>query len=261
MQKPNYNIAFFGTPELCIPILEALVDSGFTPKLVIANPDRPVGRKQVMTPPATKIWAEKNNIEIFQPEKLDDVVYEKLRATPWDLFIVVAYGRIMPERFIEIPKYGTLNMHYSLLPRWRGATPTEAAILAGDTDTGVTIQKMVYALDAGPIIAQQSHTLTGNETTPELRETLTQLGTELLVSTLPQYLAGTLTLTEQDTSSITKCGLTKKEDGEILSSDTDEIKWRKYRAFFGWPGTFFFDIDNKRVKITAEGGREQEYRA
>ena len=148
-------IAFFGTPEFTVNFLETLKSSGFCPSLVVTNPDRPSGRGMVMTSPLPKKWADENSIKVLQPEKLGDEVFEELSKDSWDLFVVIAYGKIIPERFINLPKFGTINLHYSLLPKYRGATPVESAILAGDEISGITIQKMRFKLDTGPIIFQE----------------------------------------------------------------------------------------------------------
>ena len=131
------NIAFFGTPPFTTDFLDTLVASGYSPSLVVTAPDRAVGRGMVMTAPEPKVWADATGIKVLQPEKLDDAFFTELSETQWDLFVVVAYGKIMPEPVINVPTYGTINVHYSLLPKYRGATPTESAILNGDTTTGV----------------------------------------------------------------------------------------------------------------------------
>jgi methionyl-tRNA formyltransferase len=251
MNDQAINIACFGTPDLCLPYLDALEEFGILPGIVITNPDRPQGRKHSeLVPTAPKAWATERNIQVFQPEKLDDAAYEKMTEQKWDLFIVIAYGKIIPQRFIDIPAHGTLNVHYSLLPRWRGATPTEAAILAGDQETGVTIQQMRFKLDSGPSVAQARIMLDGDETTLQLREVLTEIGAEVLIETLPSYLNGDITPAEQDESQVTTCTLTQKSDGEITLDMSAEELWRKYRTYTPWPGLFFFDEDGKRVKIT-----------
>jgi methionyl-tRNA formyltransferase len=253
MNKKNtqYNIAFFGTPALCIPILDTLAESGYLPNLVITNPDRPVGRKQILTPPPVKTWSEQHNIETLQPEKLTSDVINFLAEKNFDLFIVVAYGKIIPETLINLPKHGTLNIHYSLLPRWRGASPVEAALLHGDTETGVCIQQMVYQLDAGPIIARQTHPIVPEIVGEDLLNELNRIGAELLVTTLPDVFAGKTNPEIQDVSAVTTCSKISKADGEVSLEDmTDSELWNRYRAYYGWPGIFYFDNEGKRVKIT-----------
>ncbi len=251
--KNNLRIAFFGTPPLTLEILEELKNSNFSPELIVTGPDAPVGRKLILTSPEPKKWAEENNIQIIQPEKITEEFLEKLKKTSWDLFIVVAYGKILPEDLINIPKYGTLNIHYSLLPKYRGATPVESAILNGETKTGVCIQKMVYELDAGPVIALEEVDIDSEETAPELRNRLNQIGKKLLVETLPKYISGEIKPVEQNHIEKTRCGKIKKEDGEIKLTENPEELYRKYRAYHGWPSVFFFVEKNNvrtRVKIT-----------
>ena len=129
------NILFWGTPKLTWTLLDALLEAGFTPSLIGATPDKPQGRKLILTAPEIKTWADSHSIKTIQPEKLDDALFEELSQTPWDLFIVVAYGKIIPERFINLPKHGTINVHYSLLPKYRGASPIQSVFLHNEKET------------------------------------------------------------------------------------------------------------------------------
>lgn len=244
------NIVFWGTPEICIPYLESLKNSGYKILAVVTNPDRKVGRKQIITPSPVKLWGQENNIEVLQPEKLDDEFKSRLQEINPDVSIVVAFGKIIPQDIINIPEKGTLNVHYSLLPKWRGASPVEAAILAGDEFTGVSIQKMVFKLDAGPLVSEEVFELQGSETAPDLKNTLSEIGAKLLAEILEEYIDGTINLQEQDEKGVTTCSIITKEEGEIHLSDNDQEKWNKYRAYFGWPGIFYFDQSGKRIKIT-----------
>ena len=264
MLKNNLKFAFFGTPEIAAKTLEILKENGFLPSLIITAPDRPQGRKMIVTPPPVKIWAEENFIDTMQPEKIGGErsdLFEFLRSDlkePIDLFIVVAYGQIFPEWLINNPKYGTLNIHYSLLPKYRGASPVQSAILNGDTETGVTIQKMVKKLDAGPIIAQKEVAIGPTETTPELLNKLVQIGSELLVQTLPNYVENKIKLTEQDENAATHCQKIAKEDGEIDPTGDAIKNYNKFRAYYEWPRTFFFK-DNKRIIITDAELKDGEF--
>lgn len=246
----NTKIIFWGTPEICLPYLRDLESAGYTILAVVTLPDRPVGRKQIITSPAPKVWAEERGIPVLQPEKLDAEFFETLKNFSPDISIVVAYGKIVPEQIINLPTYGTLNIHYSLLPRWRGATPVEAAILAGDSETGVSIQKMVFELDAGDVIGEETIPLTNQNFAVDLKERLSGIGAELLVKILPNYVAGTCDLKPQKKELVTKAGLIQKSDGEISLSEDGEMLWRKWRAYTPWPGLFFFDQEGKRIKIT-----------
>ncbi len=243
------NIAFFGTPGFVTDFIGTLVAHEYSPTLIVTAPDRPVGRGMVMTAPEPKMWAEKNNVKCLQPEKLDDAFFAELSKTPWDLFVVVAYGKIIPQRVIDLPKYGTINVHYSLLPKYRGATPTESAILNGDTVTGVTIQQMVYKLDAGNILAVKEVPIDPNDTTPTLRDKLNKEALLLLPETIKNIFAGATNPVVQDESLVTTCTKISKEMGELNLADDAVVNDRKYRAYFGWPGSFFFK-DGKRIKIT-----------
>lgn len=242
-------IAFFGTPDFTIEFLEILKKSSFCPSLVVTNPDRPVGRGMVMTSPLPKKWADENSIKVLQPEKLNDEVFEELSKESWDLFVVIAYGKIIPERIINLPKFGTINLHYSLLPKYRGATPVESAILGGDDISGITIQKMRFKLDTGPIIFQQEIVIEKSDTTMTLREKMNQRAQGILPSVIENIFQNNITEIEQDESNSSHCGKISKEDGLISLPDDPISLDRKWRAYQGWPGLYFFD-DGKRIKIT-----------
>ncbi len=249
MSLKNKKIAFWGTPDLTLEYLNSFERAGFLPIAIITNPDRPKGRGHELSSPAPKIWATERNIPVLQPEKLNDDFFEVLKNLDLDISIVVAYGKIIPERFINLPKSGTLNVHYSILPHLRGASPVESAILIGDTETGISIQKMAFKLDSGPIIAEETMTIDSNETAPALRARLTARAQELLLITLPDYLDGKVTPKPQDETKATHCGKSKKEDGLIDPNGNAILNYNKFRAHFEWPRTYFF-INEKRVIIT-----------
>lgn len=253
MEK-DLKFIFFGTPDVASKTLDILKAHGYIPSLIITTPDRPVGRHFVMAPSPVAVWAKEHNIELLQPEKITTEFVADLQIKnqqlQTDLFIVVAYGKILPQSLIDIPKLGTLNIHYSLLPRWRGASPVEAAILAGDTETGVSIQQMIFKLDAGPIIAEEKIIIEPNDTTPTLREKLIILGGNLLAKILPNIVSETISPQDQNENHQTHCGKTKKEDGLVDPfTDDADLLWRKYRAYQPWPGLYFIQ-DGKRIKIT-----------
>ncbi len=249
MPTPNIKIIFFGTPSVSADILQTLYDATYEISAVITNPDAPVGRKHILTSSPVKILAEKLGLPILQPEKLSEIDWSKFDLDQ-SIGIIVAYGKIIPQSISDAFPKGMLNIHYSLLPKYRGASPVEQAILAGDEKTGVAIQKLVFKLDAGPIVSMEEVPINENVTTPELKTELTRVGSKLLIEILPKYLAGEITLVEQDESEATHCGKIEKADGEIKETDSDLEKWRKYRAYFGWPGVFYFDSEGKRTKIT-----------
>ena len=257
--RSRMKFIFFGTPDVASETLVILKSHGYVPEFIVTAPDRPVGRHFTMTPTPVKIWAEENNIPYLQPEKITEEVFEEIKtkskALSIELFIVVAYGKILSQKLIDLPSLATLNIHYSLLPRWRGASPVEAAILAGDYETGVSIQQMVFKLDAGPVIAEERIPIAHNDTTQSLRGKLIPLGAELLVRMMGELGAGKgealARAIPQDESLSTHCGKTKKEDGLVNPfTDDPQILWNKYRAYLGWPGIYFFDSTHKRVKIT-----------
>jgi methionyl-tRNA formyltransferase len=239
-------IAFFGTPDFVVQFLDTLTEHSYTPGLVITGPDVPVGRKLTMTSPAPKEWAKEKGIPYLQPEKITDAFIESLKKENFDLFVVVAYGKILPEALITLPRLGTINVHYSLLPKYRGATPVESAILAGDTETGISIQQMVYELDAGAVLKEKKVTIDPNETHIELRHKLNQEALPLLIETIQSLEDGTTVLSPQDDSQKSICKKIKKEHGLITLTEPDEILYRKYRAYFGWPGLYFFEMKHDR---------------
>lgn len=249
-------IVFFGGEPLAVPTLEALKDAGITPGLIVCNPDRPQGRKLLVTPPPTKLWAQKENISVLQPisyKNKDD--FPILTDTVWDLFVVVAYNFILPEWILELPKYGVINVHPSLLPKFRGASPIRSLILADERTTGVTVMLMDAEMDHGPILAQKQIEI-AKENWPisgsVLDSLLAQEGGTLLADTIPKLLTNNLTPQEQNHAEATYCKKLTKEMGELDLSGDPYQNLLKIRAFDGWPGTFFFAERNgirTRIKI------------
>lgn len=242
-------IAFFGTPYVARDTFEILYRNGIKPALVVSNPDAPRGRKHTMTQSETTQWAHTHDIPVMTPEKLDDATIGAIGEYGCEYAIVVAYGKILPEKLINAFPKGILNIHYSLLPKYRGASPVESALLQNETVTGVTIQKMVRELDAGDIVASKETEICTEETTIELRARLIEIGAELLLETLPAYEEDSITLTPQNDAEATHVGKIKKSDGEISLDAPSQDNWNKYRAYAQWPGTYFFK-DEKRIKIT-----------
>lgn len=244
------NFVFFGTPTVASETLATLIEHGFVPALVVTSPDAPKGRGLVLTPSPTKTLALAHNIPVLTPEKLDTEAMQAVQEYAGDYGICVAYGKIFPEELIASFPKGVLNVHYSLLPKYRGATPLETALLSGGNETGVTIQKMVRELDAGDIVAQEATIIAKNETARELRPRLIKLGAELLVATLPKYLNDEIVPTPQDATLATRAFKIKKEDGFLDLTAPAEENWNKYRAYADSIGTYFFK-DEKRMKITS----------
>ena len=176
MNTNKLSFVFWGTPDVASETLEILKEAGFLPELIVTSPDAKAGRGLRLQASAVAGFAEKNNIPCLKPEKLDAEFSNKLKAISYQLFVVVACGQIIPEKILNMPKLGSINIHYSLLPKYRGASPVESAILNGDTETGVTIQKMTYEMDAGDIIAQEKVDILPGETAPELLKRLIKIG-------------------------------------------------------------------------------------
>lgn len=244
--KPFPRFVFFGTPDVASETLHILKSHGYIPQFIVTAPQKPVGRHFVMTKTPVADFAESYNIPYVTPEKSSDILpalaeFYKDKEKP-DVIIVVAYGKILAQDVIDFSSFGTLNIHYSLLPKWRGASPVESVLLHGETETGISIQKMVFELDAGPIVTESRIDVAHDDTTHSLRGKLIPLGAQLLAETLDQFSeTKTFSLHEQDHALATKCGKIKKQDGHVNPfTDDPKILWNKYRAYFGWPGIYFF---------------------
>lgn len=247
--------AFFGTGALAESVLASLARVGYLPSLVVTKPDSLQGRHMQLIPPYIKTWSEMKGIEVFQPETLKELSQESpLHTRKYDLFIVASYGKIIPEDILNIPTHGTLNVHPSLLPKYRGPSPIESALLDGVLTTGVTIMKLDKEMDHGPILAQSAFMIHAESNTGTLEVSCGQLGGDLLVDTLPHYLEGTLIPKEQDHTQATVCKKITKELGLIhLDDDIDSVR-RKYRALTPWPMLYFFVTHNGkniRVKVNS----------
>ena len=232
-------ILFLGTPDFAAIPLEALAqDARYQVVGVVTQPDRPVGRGRELQPPPVKQAALRLGIPVLQPETLrDPAIVEQLAALRPDVGVVAAYGEILRKNVLELPPLGYLNIHPSLLPRYRGPTPVPAAILNGDSETGVTVMLLDAKMDSGPILAQRRVPLPPDARNQPLTEALFRLGAELLVETLAQYAAGALTPTPQDDRQATYCRMLQKSDGVIDWSATAERIERMTRAYDPWPST------------------------
>ena len=260
--QPGHRFAFFGTPKVASDTLAILIERGFVPDVVVTSPDAPKGRGLTLAPSETKTLALAHGIPVMTPEKLDTKTMVAISAFGCDYAVVVAYGKIFPAELIAAYPLGVLNVHYSLLPKYRGATPLESALLAGDAETGVTIQEMAQELDAGDIIAQKTTGIAPLETARELRMRLISIGAALLADTLPEYAGGRIQPVPQDASRATRTRKLKKEDGLISLDASAEENWNKYRAYADTIGTYFFDPPTgggKRIKITAATLRNGEF--
>jgi methionyl-tRNA formyltransferase len=240
-------IIFAGTPEFAAVALEALYDAGFEIPLVLTQPDRPAGRGMQLHASAVKQFALAHNIPVAQPVSLRldgkyaDVAREAhdlLRATPHDVMVVAAYGLILPRSVLEIPKYGCINIHASLLPRWRGAAPIHRAIEAGDSETGVTIMQMEEGLDTGPMLLMKRLPIESHDTTGSLHDKLARLGGEMIVEALRKLEQGSLTAIPQPEAGTNYASKISKEEAALNFKQPAEVLMRKIRAFNPFPGAF-----------------------
>ncbi len=250
MKNKDNKIVFLGTPEFSAVILEKLSSSPYRPSLVITRPDKPVGRKQIISPSSVKLIAEKYEIPIFQPKTKKDLELKIKQFKP-DLGIVVAYKYILSEDTLKIPYFGFLNVHPSLLPKYRGPSPIQATILNGDKETGVTIILVDEKTDHGEIISKSQFSIPNSGIIyKELERELAIRGGELLVKTIPKWLKNKINPEKQDEKKATYTKIIRKNDGRIDWSMTAEEIERQIRAFKPWPGSFtFFKKSGKILKV------------
>ncbi len=253
-------IVFMGSPDFALSTLRALHEN-YSVVGVVTQPDRASGRGRELRPPPVKTLAIELGLPVIQPERLrEPEAMENLHAWAPDLIVVAAFGQILKQDVLDLPEFGCINVHASLLPRWRGAAPINAAILHGDEETGITIMKMDAGLDTGPILTQRSVRIKADETAGSLFETLSQLGADTLLETLSGYFTGEITPRPQPQKGATYAGMLKKQEGELdFSSPAAELE-RKVRAFNPWPGTFFeWGGDRLKVhKASASPGKKRE---
>jgi methionyl-tRNA formyltransferase len=249
LYTPRVRLVFFGTPEFAVPSLDALVGAGHDVQLVVTRPDRPAGRYMRTMAPVVVGAARRLGLALAQPEKLGGEEFaSRLRAISPDAAVVVAYGRLVPARVLNIPRHGFVNVHPSLLPRHRGPSPIEWAILSGDTQTGVTTMLLDEGMDTGPILLQRSLPIGSRERTPELEARLADLGAEVLVETLAGLAKGTLSPTPQDDRLATVTGKLERKMGRIdWGLQAGELA-RRCRAFDPWPG-LFTGFRGSRLKV------------
>jgi len=255
----NTTFIFFGSSQMSIYVLDELEKAGYMPKAVVTTPDKPVGRKQVLTPTPVKEWAQKRNINVYDPAalKISDpngaATIERLKNDNADIFIVASYGKIIPKEVFDIPPYKTLNVHPSLLPKYRGASPLQSAILDDEKNTGVTIIRIDEQMDHGPIVAQESIHINEWPVYEKFEEMMAHSGGHLLVDILPDWISGKIDERPQDETKATYCKKFTKEDGLIDLNDEPYLNFRKIQAFHMWPQAYFFiDHNSKqtRIKIT-----------
>lgn len=243
-------IIFMGTPDFAVPTLRQLI-AHHEVVGVVTQPDRPAGRGGKVQMSPIKLVALEHNLSVLQPEKIRRTeAIEQLRQWTADAYVVAAFGQILPQALLDVPPFGSINVHASLLPRWRGAAPIQAAVREGDTESGITIMKMDAGLDTGPMLSRQAIPLAPDETGQSLHDKLAVLGGDLLIRTLPGYFAGDLQPQPQDDSSATLAPRIGKEEGRIDWSQPAVVIERTVRAFTPWPGTYTL-WEGRLLKILA----------
>ncbi|OJG39398.1 methionyl-tRNA formyltransferase [Enterococcus dispar] len=228
-----------GTPAFSVPILEGLLESGYEVQAVVTQPDRPVGRKHVITPPPVKVAALKHDLLVLQPEKISgSTEMDKIASLAPDLIVTAAFGQFLPEKLLQIPRLGAINVHASLLPKYRGGAPVHYAIMNGEDKTGVTIMEMIKKMDAGAIYSQAEIPITKTDDVGTMFEKLSALGKDLLLNTLPELIQGTLEKTPQNEAQVTfSPNITREQEAIDWQKTADEID-NQVRGMRPWPIAF-----------------------
>lgn len=230
-------VVFMGTPDFSVPILRSLVDHSYEVAAVITQPDKPAGRKRKLTPPPVKMEAQRLGLSVLQPKKVrEEDALQTISDLDPDVIITAAYGQLLPQKLLDIPKVGCINVHASLLPRWRGAAPIHRALLQGDDRTGITLMEMVLELDAGPVLGVRELPIDVDDTVGTLHDKLSELGSELVISLLPDYLAGKIAPTPQPTQGVTYANRILSEDEELDFHSTAKHVHNHVRGLCPWPG-------------------------
>ena len=246
MDRRDLKVIFMGTPEFAGTNLKALIDAGYNIVLVLCQPDKPVGRKHILTAPPVKIIAQENGIEVYQPDTLKtDEALSRVQSYDADLIVTAAYGKILPKAILDLPKYGCINCHGSLLPARRGSAPVQRAILEGDKVTGITFMKMDVGMDTGDIIDKIEVEIDPNEHTESLMNKLAEASAAKLPEIIDKWVAGELTTTKQDDSLATACPPIRPEEGEFTWDQDATAIHNRVRALSAWPGAFVMKDDNK----------------
>ncbi len=237
---PRLRVVFMGTPALARTVLAALASApGIEIVGVAVQPDKPVGRNLQLTPPPVKVEALERGLPVFQPTKARDPEFiAQMKTLEPDLVVVAAYGQILPQALLDVPRLGCLNVHTSLLPRWRGAAPIQWALAEGDAETGVTIMRMEAGLDTGPTISEARTPIGDDDTGQTLHDRLAAVGARLLVETIPRYVAGELPPRPQPAEGMTHARKITREDGRLDFTQPARRLWLRTRAFTPWPGAF-----------------------
>jgi len=254
-------VVFMGTPAFAVPSLSALVAAGHAVELVITQPDRPVGRKQTLTPPPVKVRAAELGLAVYQPRRVKSAAsFEKLQAIAPDVIVVVGYGQIISQRILDLPRHGCINVHASLLPKYRGAAPINWAIANGETKTGVTTMGLVFKLDAGDMLLKCATPIGSEETAEELFERLAPMGADLLIETLVGLEAESIVAEPQNEDEVSFASILKREDGEIDWNLAASRIYDRLRGFTPWPGIYTYfrgrRLQIHRARAIAESGQE-----
>lgn len=249
MDKSNIRVVFMGTPDFASVCLKALAEDGYNVVLAVCQPDKPVGRKHIITAPPAKLTAIAEGIEVYQPLSMKtEEAYEKIASCKPDLIVTAAYGKILPQSVLDIPKYGPLNVHGSLLPRYRGAAPVQYSILNGDSVTGVTIMRMDAGMDTGDILVKEEVTIDPDIHTDELMALLADRGSKLLISMIPDFIEGKIEAVKQNEDEVLLSPPIRPEQAEFNWNLTALEIHNKVRALSSWPGAFVIN-NGKKLKI------------
>ncbi len=247
MNTKELKIIFFGTPEFSVPAFRFLIENHYQILAAVTSPDKPIGRKKILTPPPIKIFAQQNNIPVFQPTSLknpsassgqENEFFKKFKELKPDLCVIIAYGKIIPQNYLELPQYGFVNIHPSLLPKYRGPSPIQSAILNGEKETGVTIMLADEETDHGPILNSIKYEVPGIKYFKEIYQELAEIGAKLLIETLPGYINGAIQPKQQNHSEATFTKMINREDGRINWNQSAEQIYNQIRALNPEPGTW-----------------------
>lgn len=230
-------IIFMGTPDFAVPVLERLISEGYNIELIVTQPDRPRGRKKVLTPPPVKVAAEKHHIPVFQPVKIKND-YDEIKKRNPDLIVTAAFGQLLPKGLLEIPKFGCINVHASLLPKLRGGAPIHYAILEGHEKTGISIMYMAEKLDAGDVISQEEVMIEDKDDVATLHDKLSEVGADLLLSTLPAIFSGDADRIPQDESKATFAPNITRDQEKIDWNQSQQTVYNRIRGLHPWPVSF-----------------------
>lgn len=255
-------VVFMGTPAFSVPILDGLVEAGYDVLAVVTQPDRPVGRKKILTAPPVKEAAVTHGLPVYQPEKIGgSMELDAIIALEADVIITAAFGQFLPEKLIQSPKFGAVNVHASLLPKYRGGAPVHYSIMKGDNETGVTIMEMVKKMDAGDILSQGAIPILPTDDVGSMFDKLSLLGRDLLLETLPRLIKGEITPLKQDESRVTYSpNITREEEKIDFNKTAEEIDWQ-VRGMRPWPVAYtiyhdtrwkLWDVSVVRDEVTSE---------